>query len=88
MIITSICLWKPVIIPYNDWLLVKEIIDNNLWITYENWKIDDLKNKVKFFMTNQLIVKEYSKRCLEYSKINYDVNKFINFIFEELFCKE
>ncbi len=88
MIATSICAWKPVIVPHNDWLIVKEIIDNKLGLVYRNWDIEDLQKKVMFFAENKDNIEEYSKRCLSYSKEQMDINNFINFIFDKAFIDE
>jgi len=85
MIATSICCWKPVIIPYNDWEIVKTVLKNKLWITYKNWDKKDLFEKVEYFYNNKEILEEYSKNCLNYSSKNMDINKFINLIFEKTF---
>jgi hypothetical protein len=83
MIATSICAWKPVIIPYNDWKIVKTILDNKLWIVYKNWDWEDLYNKIRFFSENSDNVVEYWENCKKYSKDKMDINKFINLIFEK-----
>jgi len=83
MIATAICSWKPVIIPYHDWEIVKTVIENKLWITYELDNMDDLINKVSFFAKNNDNVKEYWERCKKYSEKNMDVNKFIPLIFDK-----
>jgi len=87
MIATAICSWKPVVVPYNDWLIVKDILDNKLGVSYINWDMNDLVNKVKFFAENKSNILEYSKRCLKYSEEKMDINKFINTIFEKTFNK-
>jgi hypothetical protein len=85
MIATSICAWIPVIVPYNDWLIVKTIIQNNLWLTYENWNNLDLIEKVRFFMENEDNIIKYWKNCKDYSNQNMDIDKFINLIFQKTF---
>ena len=85
MIATCICAWKPVVIPYNDWLIVKEVLDNKLWVVYQNWNKKDFMQKIRFFSESDDNVKEYGKNCLNYSRVEMDVNKFINFIFEKTF---
>ena len=85
MLATSICSWKPVIVPYNDWLIVKEIMDNKLGLVYKNWDVNDLKEKIAFFLENPNNLETYSKNCIKYSKINMDVNGFMNFIFDKTF---
>lgn len=85
MIATSICAWKPVIIPYNQWLIVKDILDNKLWVAYKNWDWKDLLEKIRFFTENEENIINYSKNCLNYSKKNMDINKFMNTIFTKSF---
>jgi hypothetical protein len=85
MIATCICAWKPVIIPYNDWLIVKEILNNKLWLVYNNWDKKDFLDKVKFFSEDNTNLDRYSLNCLEYSNKKMDVNSFINFIFSKIF---
>ncbi len=85
MIATSICAGKPVIVPYNDWLIVKDILDNKLWLSYINWDWDDLLKKIRFFTENEDNIKQYSENCLTYSRKNMDINKFMNIIFENSF---
>ena len=87
MIATSICAWKPVVVPYNDWLIVKDILDNKLWISYENNNMDDLVEKVEFFTKNENNLKEYWLNCKKYSDENMDINKFMNLIFDKTFNK-
>jgi hypothetical protein len=83
MIATAICSWKPVVVPYHDWEIVKRILENKLWVTYELWNMKDLVNKVSFFAKNNNNVIEYWKRCKKYSEEKMDINKFINLIFEK-----
>lgn len=87
MIATSICSWKPVVVPYNDWLIVKDILDNKLWVAYKNWDLNDLEKKIRFFTENDDNIKQYSNNCLEYSKKQMDITKFINDIFENTLNK-
>lgn len=84
MIITSICSWKPVVVPYNDWLLVETIVKNKLWVTYKNWDTKDFKEKVKFLIEDKIILNEYKKNCLDYSKVNFNIVNFINTIFNKI----
>lgn len=85
MIATAICSWKPVVIPYHDWKIVKTVIDNKLWITYNINDMNDFVNKVRFFAENNNNVIEYWYRCKKYSEKNMDINKFISLIFEKSF---
>jgi hypothetical protein len=85
MIATSICSWKPVVVPYNSWRIVKTILDNKLGVAYQNWDMDDLINKVRFFAENNYNVSEYWNRCRKYSEEKMDINKFTNIIFEKSF---
>jgi len=83
MIATSICSWIPVLIPYNEWKIVKTVIDNKLWLTYINWDENDFKKQINK-LNNKELLKEYSNNCMKYSEKNMDINKFINFIFNTI----
>ncbi len=83
MIATSICSWIPVLIPYNEWKIVKTVTDNNLWLTYINWDENDFKKQINK-LNNKELLKEYSNNCMKYSEKNMDINKFINFIFNTI----
>lgn len=79
MIATNICFWKPSIIPYNSWKLVKLLNNKNLWFTYLNNNSNDLNKKVSLLNENNY--NYISLNAKNYSNKDMDVNKFINFIF-------
>jgi len=85
MIATSICAGKPVVVPNSEWLIVKEILDNRLWVVYENWNKEDFLEKVEFFAKNSKNIEIYSQNCKKYSIENMDINKYVNFIFSKAF---
>lgn len=84
MIATCISSWRPVIVPHNEWKIVKDILDRKLWLSYINWNYNDFIEKINFFMGNKENLLKYSKNCIEYSNDNMDVNSFINFIFNKV----
>ena len=84
MISTSICSSKPVLIPYNNWNIVKDILEYKLWDSYINNNFSDLSIKFSDIYDNQKRIDMMSKNSKIYSEKNMDVNKFINFIFTKI----
>jgi hypothetical protein len=87
MIATAICSWKPVVVPYNSWEIVFNILKFSLWVAYKNWDKKDFLEKVDFFAKSEKNVNIYSKNCINYSNKRMNVNSFVNLIFKENFIK-
>lgn len=84
MISSAICSSKPVLIPNNNWNIVKDVIGYKLWDVYLNNNISDFNIKFYDLYDNQKRIDMISKNSKIYSEENMDVNKFINFIFTKI----